>query len=76
MLGECTNLIIAMNKYAYQNAEGKQTEAILLNRPGSERRINLTPYFRDVKEDISLSGTPECGELEYVLTDNKSNTQT
>ena len=40
----------------------------MVNRPGSERKIILTPYFADVKEDIQMTGTPSCGELEYVIT--------
>ena len=53
-----------------------KSEAILINRPGSERRINLAPYFRDVKDDTTMEETasyssPSCGEIEYVLSGNQ-----
>lgn len=73
ILGECTNLISVVNSYAYRNsALASQKHEFVLNRPESERKIDLTPYFRDVKDAIAMAGAQSCGDLEYII-ENASN---
>lgn len=61
-----------MNKYSSVNAKPK---SILINRPGELHTIDLSKYFVDSKQGITLGNSSYCGDLEFVLTDNLSATQ-